>query len=163
MKKKSWKILYGIVLLYLTINLGFGIFKKYNPTFYQESFNDERIEIGLVPIDSTLIRKGENTWVYQSWTNESTEIPRFYGKYASFHKWNHGIKMENDNYVVMVDTSKVILSINYNFDTEKFNYTLEEYDKSQNSYELYGHSGKTIRVLNRTETKEILNNNGIKY
>ncbi|WP_179020051.1 hypothetical protein [Winogradskyella forsetii] len=107
--------------------------------------------------------KGENTYVYQTWKNENNDVPRFYAKYASFDKWNKGIEMENDNYVVMVDSLKTIISINYNFKKEKFNYELKEYDRPKNTYDLYGHSGKTIRVLNRDETVEILNKNGIKY
>jgi hypothetical protein len=159
MKKHFWKILSVILILYF----GFGLFKKYHPTFYGTSFNDERIEIGLVPIDSNLVRTGKNTSVNQTWKNESTEVPRFYAKYASFDKWNKGIEMENDNYVVMVDSIKAIVSINYNFETEKFNYSLKEYNRPKNTYDLYGHSGKTIKLLNRSETEEILNNNGIKY
>lgn len=163
MKKKFWKILYGIILLYLTIDLSFRIIKKYNPTLYQESFNNERIEIGLVPIDSTLIRKGENTWMYQSWRNESSEIPRFYAKYTSFDRWNNGIKMENDNYIVIVDSLKVIISINYNFETKKFDYALKEFNSPKSTSDLYGHSGRIIKILNKNETKKILNKNGIKY
>ncbi|APY06818.1 hypothetical protein BWZ20_00245 [Winogradskyella sp. J14-2] len=159
MKKHSWKILSLILILYF----GFELFKEYHPTFYGTSFNDERIKIGLVPIDSTLIKKGENTYVYQSWKNESENVPRFYAKYASFDKWNKGIEMENDNYVVMVDSLKTIVSINYNFRTKKFNYELKEYNRPKNTSDLYGHSGKTIRVLTKNETAEILNNNGIKY
>ncbi|MFD2727587.1 hypothetical protein [Hyunsoonleella rubra] len=159
MKNHLWKIL-GFILV---LHLGFGLFKKYHPTFYGTSFNDERIEIGLVAIDSTMVRTGKNTSVYQTWRNESTTVPRFYAKYVSFDKWNKGIEMENDNYVVMFDSIKAIVSINYNYETEKFNYALKEYDRPKNTYDLYGHSGRTIRKLNKAEIKEILNNNGIKY
>ncbi len=113
MKKHSWKISSFILIVYL----GFGIFKKYHPTFYGTSFNNERIKIGLVPIDSSLVMKGENTQVYQTRKNESEDVPRFYAKYASFDKWNKGIEMENDNYVVIVDSLKTIIYVNYNFQT----------------------------------------------
>ena len=159
MKKHLWKILNVILILYFS----FEFLKKYHPKLYGTSFNKERIEIGLVPIDSSLIRKGKDTYVYQTWINKSSEVPRFYAKYACFDKWNRGIEMENDNYVVLVDSSKVILSINYNFGTEKFNYSLKKFNRPKNTSDLYGHSGKTIRELSENETEKILNKNGIKY
>lgn len=147
----------------MILYFGFGIFKTYHPTFYGVSFNDERIEIGLVPIDSNLVATSKNTSVYQTWKNESTNGPRFYAKYASFDKWNKGIEMENDNYVVIVDSLKVILSINYNFGTKQFDYALKELNRPKNTWDLYGHSGKIIKTLNKLETDEILKKNGIKY
>ena len=159
MKKHIWKILNLILILYF----GFGLFKYYHPTFYGTSFNNKRIEIGLVPIDSSLVIIGENTRTFQIWKNKSDDVPRFYAKYVSFDKWNNGIEMETDTYFVLIDSLKRIVSINYKFETRKFKYTLQEYIKPKNTYDLYGHSGKTIKTLDRTETKEILNKNGIKY
>lgn len=159
MKKYFWKILNLILILYF----GFGLFKHYHPTFYGTSFNEDRIEIGLVPIDSGLIKTKKNTSVYQIWKNESTDIPRFYAKYVSCDTWDKGIEMENDTYAILIDSSKVIVSINYNFNTGKFSYTLKEYNRPKNTYDLYGHSGKVIKNLNKIEALEILENNGIKY
>ena len=140
-----------------------GLFKDYHPTFYGTSFNDERIEIGLKPIDSNLERIRKKTSPNQMWQNKSDSIPRFYAKYVSCFNWNGGIDMENDNYIVIVDSTKSIVSINYNFESKSFNYSLKEFERPKNTYDIFGHSGKTIRTLSKTETIEILNNNGIKY
>ncbi len=157
--------IWTILLILLVAYIGFDLFKNYHPTFYGTYFNDKRIEIGLMPIDSSMLRTKKKTSVYQTWKNEneSDTVPRFYAKYVSCLKWNGGIDMENDNFVVIIDSTKVIVSINYNFVSNRFDYSLKEYERPKNTHDIYGHSGKTIRTLNKTETYEILNNSGIKY
>ncbi len=159
MKKYFWKILNVILILYV----GFSWFKEYHPTFYGTSFNNDRIEIGLVPIDSNLVQTNKGASVYQIWKNKSTDIPGFYAKYISCDTWNRGIEMENDTYTVLVDSSKAIVSINYNFETKNFDYALKKYNRPRNTYDLYGHSGKMIKQLSKTEVIKILERNRIKH
>jgi hypothetical protein len=156
---RIWRIL----LILLVAYHAFDLFKYFHPTFYGTSFNNKRIEIGLMPIDSNLVRTKDKTSVYQIWKNESDTVPRFYTKYVSCGKWNGGIDMEYDSFVVVIDSTKAIISINYIFESKSFDYWLKEYERSKNTFEVYGHSGKKIRTLDKTEATEILNKNGIKY
>ena len=152
--KKNWLIL---LVLPFAIYISVKTFTRDNCYNYFYSYNKKRTEIGLKPIDSTW-KEYKGTETYHSWVNEEKTIPRYYAKYIRCNNWIHSITKEYDGYLVKVDTTTRIISIQYDYWTEEFLYELEEYNSPKK-----GKFGKLIKVLSKDEVRDILNKNGIKY
>jgi hypothetical protein len=159
MKNKLYKILLTLSIGYF----GFTTFKSFHPTFYGTWFNNNRKEIGLKTIDENLERQRDKFAPIQMWKNNSSEFPRFYAKYISADSWTNGITQEIDTYGIMLDSTKAIIAIKYDFKEKEFQYQLKEFERPKNTYDYANHAGKIIRELKVEETTEILNKNGIKY
>ncbi len=151
--KKNWLIILLLpFVIYITVNM----ITKNNIEKYYYSFNEERIKIGLKPIDSSWSETLGHPNEFHSWVNKENKIPRYFVKYIICDNWMHKITKEYDSYLVKIDTTTYIISILYDFKKKKFSYALEEYSKPQK-----GRFGKFIKELNKEEVKDILEKNGI--
>ena len=151
--KKNW---YLILLLPFATYFLVNTLTKSNIKNFNFNFNDERLKIGLKPIDSTWSETLGHPDESHSWVNKENKIPRFYAKYIIFDNWIHTISKEYDSYLVKIDTTTYIISVLYDFKKKKFFYALEDFNKPQK-----GRFGKLIKELNKEEVMDILKKNGL--
>jgi hypothetical protein len=153
--KKNWLIL---LILPFAIYFSVNTITKRNIENYYYNFNDERLKIGLKPIDSTWNEPLGQLDEFHSWVNKETNIPRYYTKYIMCDNWMHTITKEYDSYLVKIDTTTYIVSILYDFNKKEFSYALEEYNNPQK-----GRFGKLVKEMKKEEATDVLKSNGIVY